>query len=95
MKMNKKGVSAVVGVILMVAITVAVASTVYVYVSGTLLYEDESIEGNVTDKIIVGSPGYRNLDYWFIIDETFDIEVDIETYYSYNIGDYYCNCEEE
>ena len=34
--MNKKGVSAVIGVILMVAITVVIAMTVYVYVSGML-----------------------------------------------------------
>jgi len=29
------------------------------------------------------------LGYWFIIDNGFEIEVDIETYYSFNIGDYY------
>jgi flagellin-like protein len=34
--MNNKGVSAVIGVILMVAITVAIAGTVYVYVSNMI-----------------------------------------------------------
>lgn len=34
--MNNKGVSAVIGVILMIAITVAIASVVYVYVSGMM-----------------------------------------------------------
>ena len=33
---NEEGVSAVIGVILMVAITVAIAATVYVYVSGMI-----------------------------------------------------------
>ena len=35
-KEEKEAVSAVIGVILMVAITVAIAATVYVYVSGML-----------------------------------------------------------
>jgi FlaG/FlaF family flagellin (archaellin) len=48
MKANRKfvedseAVSAVIGVILMVAITVAIAATVYVYVSGMISAEDES-----------------------------------------------------
>jgi len=48
MKANRKfvedgeAVSAVIGVILMVAITVAIAATVYVYVSGITSTEDES-----------------------------------------------------
>jgi FlaG/FlaF family flagellin (archaellin) len=48
MKANRKfvedgeAVSAVIGVILMVAITVAIAATVYVYVSGMTSSEDES-----------------------------------------------------
>ena len=49
--MNKKGVSVVIGVILMVAITVAIASTVYVYVSGMIgNYDGDSfdVEGNLT-----------------------------------------------
>ena len=39
--MNKKGVSAVIGVIFMVAITVAIAATVYVYVEGQLRSEED------------------------------------------------------
>ena len=35
-KEDEEGVSAVIGVILMVAITVAIAATVYVYVSGMI-----------------------------------------------------------
>jgi len=89
--MNNKGVSAVIGVILMVVLTVAITGTVYFYVS--TMYKTDSelilIEGNITDKLIVGSPGYNTLGYWFIIDNGFEIEVDIETYYSFNIGDYY------
>ena len=48
MKANRKfiedgeAVSAVIGVILMVAITVAIAATVYVYVSGMISTEEES-----------------------------------------------------
>jgi len=55
MKANKKfveekeAVSAVIGVILMVAITVAIAATVYVYVSGMLGDEQESAP-NITFK---------------------------------------------
>ena len=39
---GKEAVSAVIGVILMVAITVAIAATVYVYVSGMLTGPGES-----------------------------------------------------
>ena len=51
--MNNKGVSAVVGVILMVAITVGIACTVYVYVNDVLIdVENEQLEyisGNLTN----------------------------------------------
>lgn len=49
-KGDKAGVSAVIGVILMVAITVAIAATVYVYVSGMIGDDSEPrlyIEGTV------------------------------------------------
>ena len=41
--MNNKGVSAVIGVILMVAITVAIAATVYVYITDSI-YNEEEVE---------------------------------------------------
>ena len=43
-KENEEGVSAVIGVILMVAITVAIAATVYVYVSGMVGTGTQSTE---------------------------------------------------
>ena len=65
MKANKKfveekeAVSAVIGVILMVAITVAIAATVYVYVSGMLGPQtDETESASVT---IEGKKGYIRL----------------------------------
>lgn len=52
--MKNNSVSAVIGVVLMVVITVAIAATVYVYVSG--LFNDTEIietyvEGNVTSVV--------------------------------------------
>ncbi|MEA3458301.1 MAG: type IV pilin N-terminal domain-containing protein [Candidatus Thermoplasmatota archaeon] len=58
---NEEGVSAVIGVILMVAITVAIAATVYVYVSGMIGGGSERtpsiafMRDNAHDKIYVTS----------------------------------------
>jgi len=58
MKANKKfineeeAVSAVIGVILMVAITVAIAATVYVYVSGMTGKDSESLPRIALTKIL-------------------------------------------
>ena len=58
---NDQAVSAVIGVILMVAITVAIAATVYVYVSGMIGGTSESTpsiafaKDNAKDKIYVTS----------------------------------------
>ena len=64
-KDNEEAVSAVIGVILMVAITVAIAATVYVYVSGMIGGTGEQTpslaftvdSGN--DKIVVASADYE------------------------------------
>ena len=91
MKNKKLGVSAVIGVILMVVITVAIAATVYVYVSGILDHSEiQTIEGTITDKFI-GSPYLGKLQYWFVTDGTLEVDVDIEIYYDYDIGDHYKN----
>lgn len=49
--MKNKGVSAIIGVILMVAITVAIAATVYVYVENLMQEQEEEpelyVEGTV------------------------------------------------
>ena len=86
--MNNKGVSAVIGVILMIAITVAIASTVYVYVSGMIEYDEiEITEGNITHK---WKGNYLSqVIYYFEIDSNIDVEVEKEIYFSYQIGDYY------
>jgi FlaG/FlaF family flagellin (archaellin) len=51
------GVSAVIGVILMVAITVAIAATVYVYVTNSLYGPDAelSVQGTVTSVVESGT----------------------------------------
>lgn len=56
--MNNKGVSAVIGLILMVAITVAIACTVYVYVS-------DRLNNNLPNEIITGKIIYIPIsDNW-------------------------------
>jgi len=55
--MNNKATSAVIGVILMVAITVAIAATVYVYVSGII--DVEPIDWDMTREELLASK-----DYW-------------------------------
>ena len=93
--MNNKGVSAVIGVILMVAITVAIAGTVYVYVANIYDYGDapeDDISGMVIDK-------YRFYTEVFILviqndslDIIKEVYTDLDTFYSYDIGNYYdCN----
>lgn len=54
---KEEGVSAVIGVILMVAITVAIAATVYVYVSGMIgdtTDTELTVEGIVTSVVNAG-----------------------------------------
>lgn len=75
MKANRKfiegeeAVSAVIGVILMVAITVAIAATVYVYVSGMIGTSPETtpnmqlIKDNVAKKLTVASADPGNLKW--------------------------------
>ena len=71
MKMNKKAVSAVIGVILMVAITVAIAATVYVYVKGNIgnraPYWDVKVSGNVT-KVVEYYYNENNIVYNITLD---------------------------
>jgi len=75
MKANRKfvdgeeAVSAVIGVILMVAITVAIAATVYVYVSGMMGTSPEStpsvqfVKDDSNNKLTVASADPTNLDW--------------------------------
>lgn len=76
MKANRKfieaddeAVSAVIGVILMVAITVAIAATVYVYVSGMIGTSPESapeiqfVKDDVNDKLTVAKAEPGNLQW--------------------------------
>ena len=62
--LDNKGVSAVIGVILMVAITVAIAATVYVYVSGMM---GSGLENTPTISIFVESSEDKNEAYITII----------------------------
>ena len=55
--MENKGVSAILGVILMVCIVVAIAAIVYVYVEGLRTEQDEpelTVEGTVTSVVNAG-----------------------------------------
>ena len=75
MKANRKfreceeAVSAVIGVILMVAITVAIAATVYVYVSGMIGTSPQTtpnlqfVKDNVNHKLTVASADPGNLKW--------------------------------
>lgn len=69
--MNRRGVSAVIGVILMVAITVAIAATVFVYVQGLRDKQAEEVyfEGWVVDaydKHVTISVDEQNYSLWQI-----------------------------
>lgn len=55
--METKGVGAILGVILMVVITIAIAATVYIYVEGLRIEQDEPelcVEGTVTFVVNAG-----------------------------------------
>ena len=83
--MNNKGVSAVIGVILMVAITVSIASTVYFYVSGIIEPNDYqerrySIEGQLENITLLNNKDkfrvvINNMSYDLFIPHIFDFEI--------------------
>lgn len=90
--MNDKCVSVVINVILLVAIILTIASIVFIYyhsVSG--MVEDNVLNsdcvGNVTDKFVIGVDCYPV--YNLVIEDRCRIVVDIEEYYSFDVGDYY------
>ncbi|HEC89883.1 MAG TPA: type IV pilin [Thermoplasmatales archaeon] len=66
---NDEAVSAVIGVILMVAITVAIAATVYVYVSGMIGTSPQSapniqfVKDDVNNKLTVAKAEPGNVDW--------------------------------
>lgn len=86
--MNKLCVSAIIGVILMVAITVAIACVVYIYVDN-IMQEDNiiHIEGNITNKYVFLT--IHNEIYHYFVINNYEIFVNINIYYEYNIGDFY------
>ena len=99
MKANKKfieedeAVSAVIGVILMVAITVAIAATVYVYVSGLASSpgtdtENASVAGEGTaDKIkLVLAAGGDDYDTGYTIPDEVSIFIDGNKVLVWNTG---------
>jgi len=65
--MKNKAASAIVEVVLMVAITVAIAATVYVYVSGTpekdYIYITGTFNGMSKDSILLNDTWYRIFDF--------------------------------
>jgi len=98
--MNKLGISAVFGVILMVAMVIAIASTVYVYITGMIYPNNEDcFSGQIIDKF--RGIDYNNVYYYFTVEnETCnckqtikDIQVNETIFYNYEIGNYY-NCND-
>jgi len=78
---EKEAVSAVIGVILMVAITVAMAAAVFVYVSNL-----HCEEGYIEEKVIKENNG---IEYYFVLDNTVEVKVNQSVYYQYDVGDYF------
>ena len=106
MKANRKfiegeeAVSAVIGVILMVAITVAIAATVYVYVSGMIGSSPTStpsvqfVKDDVADKLTVASadPGdlaWSDFNYTQTEDGPLTLNAGSTTV---TAGDWFSNC---
>ncbi|MBS3749665.1 MAG: type IV pilin, partial [Candidatus Thermoplasmatota archaeon] len=91
MKANRKfknkddAVSAVIGVILMVAITVAIAATVYVYVSGMIGTSPETtpnmqlVKDSTAKKLTVASADPGNLK-WSDFNVTVEVDNDDATF---------------
>lgn len=103
MKANRKfknkdddAVSAVIGVILMVAITVAIAATVYVYVSGMIGTSPESapdiqfVKNDVNDKLTVAKADPGDLE-WADLDIVGTCNL-INQNTNVTAGDYLENC---
>ena len=87
--MNNKCVSAVIGVILMVAIVVAIAGTVFLYVSSMIHDESskEYISGYLTDIYHVTESKFcvtLDNDSYFV-----SFDKDKDEYYSFTVGNYY------
>ena len=81
---NKKAVSAVIGVILMVAITVVIATTVYVYVAGMVNSEEEQ-------QMITNALENMNWDFMLLIPEEYtmsDVDVKYVSLKAYDDGWY-------
>jgi flagellin-like protein len=68
--LNKKGVSAVVGIILMVAITVAIAATVYVYVEGKKAESGPRLVLEITPDGYPNLYGSWNIKVWKVLNAT-------------------------
>ena len=83
------GVSVVIGVILMSAVTIAICATVYSYVD-TMLDTSESetydiTEGNITEKFRMGNNWM--VTYYFVINDDFDVKVTEYEYYHTEVGE--------
>lgn len=89
--MDNRAVSDVVGVILMIAIIIAITSVVYVYVYDLPVASvdgfDVPLSGNITDlyRVVNLSSGERS---WFIeIDNTYNVEVSYHQWIYLDVGD--------
>ena len=85
-KINNKGVSAVIGVILMVAITVAIAGTVFVYVSQletNNLAKEGTYKGNLTKL------EFKHDDIFLLTLDSKNITVRVSDVNALVVGNYY------
>ena len=87
-KRHKLSASAIIGVILMVAITVAIAGTVYYYV---LMLHTKDIENKMTNGTITGKfrccPSEYQIKYFVVVNNEYDVRVNESIYYDVKIGD--------
>lgn len=92
LKMDKKGVSAIIIVILMVAITVAIACTVYICLS---IYLESSEQYEQQDYIYGNLTSIQHIDennFFVVLDNnTYILNFDRyeDEYYSFTVGNYY------
>ena len=89
MKKNNKGVSAVIGVILMVAITIAIACTVYIYVDNVMHDGRHNIynESIIQNKYVIDDAW--KIKYYFELENNNTKEVSEYIYTLLDIGDTY------
>ena len=85
---NNKGVSAVIGVVLMVAITVAISGTVYVYISGMMEKNDWTVNMVVEGRVdYIYQRGLDNKTIVIINMQSFTLDNDLDFFDGIEVND--------